>query len=129
MLWGLSVTEQRYRAVLEVLDGTLVTEVGHGRWFTGLSQSANRIGGQAMPRRLTTRTPPPGSTSSDRGQERLDVGLRGPDGSRKRPAHPGQVGIGKAGIRQVSASEIVHGAVQESSAPRDALRKLGELLG
>jgi transposase len=27
MLWELSVTEQRYRAVLEVLDGIPVTEV------------------------------------------------------------------------------------------------------
>lgn len=47
------------------------------RWFAGLSQSANRFGGQAMitpragPRRLTTRTPLPVPASSDRARSAL----------------------------------------------------------
>ncbi len=36
-----------------------------------LSQSANRFGGQAMPRRLTTRTPPPVPASCDRARSAL----------------------------------------------------------
>jgi hypothetical protein len=37
----------------------------------------------------------------------------GPRGSRERPAHPGQIGIGKAGAGQVRAGEIVQGTVRE----------------
>ena len=41
------------------------------------------------------------------------MNLRRPGGPRKGPAHPGQVGLGKQGMRQVCRREIVQGSVQE----------------
>lgn len=73
--------------------------------------SVHQFSCHIMPRRVNTRTPP--GWIWDRARSALMSVPGGPDVSRERPAHPGQVGIGEAGAGQVRAGEIVQGTVRQ----------------